>query len=86
MRRRERSKTMDDKKAGLPEETLEKVTGGGSSPYGHYVCDKCGHEEDVAGFPGEAPGIYEQKFAQFLHDEIGGKTGHCTEGKMELKP
>ena len=80
---------MDENKtrADLPDEALGEVAGGWRYEMTYskrYVCDKCG---DVVNVPCTV-GIDrdDQKQAQSIHNSRKGKTGKCTDGKMEYKP
>ena len=75
--------------AQVPEENLEEVSGGFYWPAPkykwHYVCDTCGYvvDMDCPAVPVILePDIYKQKYAQTMHDNVGGKTKSCQSGKM----
>ena len=76
--------------AQVPEEKLEEVSSGfffdfdyGPKDYWHYVCDKCGHEEDYPCTPlQDDPDPSKKNYVQYLHNKVGGKTGSCKDGTM----
>lgn len=81
---------MNKEQPQVPEEKLEEVSGGfwfdfdyGPKDYWHYVCDKCGHEEDYPCTPlQDDPDPSKKNYAQSRHDTVRGKTRSCKDGEM----
>ena len=76
-----------EKKDQVPDEALGEVAGGRSPIMTYkkrYVCNMCGYTAEVPCTVGIIRD--DQAFAQLAHNSCGGKTGTCTDGKMEYKP